>query len=396
MATWLSLLSITVVLLSHFSHGFIVYIEQRYPGLSLSILVDDAKQMSSTYRKGIEVIREVISGAFVEIDSSHLMTLNRIVRPFNDSHPASTPLPAALPQAMLISTTDLSKAVSTSDIPHPPKARDLTPTPVESDTGAEVVPKAVAASTPVPGAAKPLPKLDSGLLARVIKENETFLFAGDSLMQGVAPHVRRVLCGNRKTRCDDLSKPSSGLSQTSFHDWPGAIRQAFAKQSYSAVFVFMGANDPWDFIDQKQRVRYGSHEWKRIYEERARSIAISAREAGAELYWVGLPSMRPPRLKVATAVQNEVFAKVTTEEGGRYIPPHGLVDDGGDEFIPSIRTDDGRRVVVRLDDGVHFTIAGQKRIADAILANVLDLRSKVSVEPGDSTTSVEAGSGESL
>ena len=199
---------------------------------------------------------------------------------------------------------------------------------------------------------------------------EHVLFVGDSLMQGVAPHVRRVLCNRPESGCTDLSRPSSGLSQRWFHDWPRVVAEAFSRQRYTVMVVFLGANDPWDMIDGASRIRYGTEAWKSAYTERARRILRTAREAGARVFWVGLPNMQVPRLQEGSFLQNEIFARVVQEEGGVFIPTREVVGDGSDTFNRYVRLADGRVVAVRVDDGVHFTLAGQRLIAEAVLARL--------------------------
>jgi hypothetical protein len=199
---------------------------------------------------------------------------------------------------------------------------------------------------------------------------ERILFAGDSLMQGVAPHIRRSLCSGGGAHCVDLSKPSSGLSQRWFHDWPRTIAQTLERERFTVLIVFLGANDPWDMIDGARRIAFHSDVWRETYAERVRDIMRTARSSGTSVYWVGLPSMRVPRLHEGTFVQNRIFASVVQEEGGVFIPTRELLGDGADGFNRFLRLAGGREVAVRAEDGVHFTLTGQKLIADAVLASL--------------------------
>lgn len=224
-----------------------------------------------------------------------------------------------------------------------------------------------------PGGASPAVGLSPGKAgaAPVGAPGERVLFVGDSLMQGVAPHVRRVLCNRPDSRCTDLSQPSTGLSQRWFHDWPRAVADALARERYTVLVVFLGANDPWDMIDGSSRIRFGTDAWQAAYTERVRSIVRTARNSGARVYWVGLPSMRLARLQEGSYVQNDIFTRVVGEEGGVFISTREVVGDGSATYSRFVKLADGRAVVVRLDDGVHFTLAGQRMIADAVLARLV-------------------------
>ena len=211
-------------------------------------------------------------------------------------------------------------------------------------------------------------------VASVINPDDRFLFVGDSLMQGVAPHLRRTLCGNKRASCDDMSKPSTGLTYKSFYDWPAVVAQAFEKNRYSALFVFLGANDPWDFRMDQRSIRFRSSEWDTIYGSRVREVVQTARSHGAEVFWVGLPTMKLARLNEGQKIQNRIFAEQVTEGGGVIVDTHGVVDDGGPEFSRAIRLPDGRESTMRLEDGVHFTIPAQKRISNALVARFVEYR----------------------
>lgn len=232
--------------------------------------------------------------------------------------------------------------------------------PPQADAAAPVRPKETAIAVRAPMAPKEVPALSG----------ERILFAGDSLMQGVAPHIRRSLCSGQGAQCVDLSKPSSGLSQRWFHDWPRTIAQTLERERFTSLIVFLGANDPWDMIDGAKRIAFHSDVWRETYAERVRDIMRTARARGTTVYWVGLPSMRVPRLHEGTFVQNRIFAAVVQEEGGVFIPTRELLGDGADGFTRFLRLAGGREVAVRAEDGVHFTLAGQQLIADAVLASL--------------------------
>ncbi|MNY78126.1 hypothetical protein D3C86_2182500 [compost metagenome] len=42
----------------------------------------------------------------------------------------------------------------------------------------------------------------------------------------------------------------------------------------------------------------------------------------------------------------------------------------GDEFSYTLQDSQGKRVKTRVDDGIHFTITGQKLIAEQILSKI--------------------------
>ena len=81
------------------------------------------------------------------------------------------------------------------------------------------------------------------------------LFAGDSMMQGIAPLAIAEL--RKKYPAGlfvDLSQQSTGLSVNRYFDWPAKIQEESLKQGFNIVVIFLGPNDPWDIYES--RVKY--------------------------------------------------------------------------------------------------------------------------------------------
>ena len=65
----------------------------------------------------------------------------------------------------------------------------------------------------------------------VLKKGNKVFFAGDSLMQGVAPFVQKHLKQEYGVQSVNLSKQSTGLSYPNFFDWPKTIEQTLQKRT---------------------------------------------------------------------------------------------------------------------------------------------------------------------
>lgn len=70
--------------------------------------------------------------------------------------------------------------------------------------------------------------------AAAIRSGDKVFFAGDSLMQGVAPFVQKSLKQQYGIESANLSKQSTGLSYPSFFDWPKTIEETLKKHPKSA------------------------------------------------------------------------------------------------------------------------------------------------------------------
>ena len=96
----------------------------------------------------------------------------------------------------------------------------------------------------------------------VLGQGDKVFFAGDSMMQGVAPFVERSLKKQYGIQSVNLSKQSTGLSYPKFFDWPNTIEQTLKQQTdIRLLVVFLGPNDPWDFPKGKKYLKFASPEW---------------------------------------------------------------------------------------------------------------------------------------
>lgn len=200
---------------------------------------------------------------------------------------------------------------------------------------------------------------------------QRILFAGDSMMQGVAPLVRRELA---KRYPDwfmlDLSRQSTGLTVRRYFDWPSRIIEEMDAQKLSLVVVFLGPNDPWDLVVDGRRHVFPSPEWAQQYAMRVDEILSAARERGVKVIWIGLPAMREGRILQGAVVQNQVFYSRAKAWGTDYLatePLIGALSEPFQKFMPDAA---GQPVNLRAGDGVHFAPAGLQRIQQALLAHI--------------------------
>jgi hypothetical protein len=210
----------------------------------------------------------------------------------------------------------------------------------------------------VPGAGVALGKADS------------VLFVGDSLMQGVAPHVHASLYKHYAIRSLNLSRQSTGLAYPDFFDWPKRIKETFHEApEIKLMIVFLGPNDPWDFPHRKGKpyLKFKSEDWESVYRARIREVIEIARENGAKVFWLEVPCMRKKELDTSMSYLNRLFSEEVEKSGELFLPTGKILGCDEGQFS-SFMNSNGKKKKSRIDDGVHFTIAGQRKIADEILS----------------------------
>ncbi|QMT40414.1 DUF459 domain-containing protein [Neisseria shayeganii] len=199
-------------------------------------------------------------------------------------------------------------------------------------------------------------------------------FAGDSMMEGIAPHLQRRLRSEYGIQSVNLSRQSTGLSYPQFFDWPAVIeKQLQDDPDIKLLVVFLGPNDPWDFPNPQQPgsgyLKFQSPEWEQVYRQRIDRIVQAARRADVQLVWLGIPLMKGSKLNTQMRYLDGIMA---SELQGKaiWLPTDRLL--GGSEngeYRDSIELD-GRSVRVRSKDGIHFTLKGQQFLADHLAAYI--------------------------
>lgn len=203
----------------------------------------------------------------------------------------------------------------------------------------------------------------------VLSAGDQLFFVGDSLMQGVAPKVKQTLYKAHKIGGIDLSKQSTGLSYPKFFNWPQVVEETLQKNAnIKAMFVFLGPNDPWDFPvkGQKYYLRFKSEAWEAAYRERIQRILKAAQSKQIPVVWLGVPCMRKTKLHKDVIYLNGLYADEVKRFNGHFIPTYDLLGCSEEKYSAYAKTAQGN-AKVRTDDGIHFTVRGQKMLADRII-----------------------------
>lgn len=200
----------------------------------------------------------------------------------------------------------------------------------------------------------------------VLHQGDKVFFAGDSLMQGVAPFMQKYL-KQAGINSINLSKQSTGLAYPNFFDWPKTIEQILQKSpDIRLLVIFLGPNDPWDIPNPKggPYLRFKSEEWRDIYQSRITRILETARTHNVQVIWLGVPYMKAQKLNEQMRYLNEVL--VTALQGKAiWLPTEKLLSNGTGHYVDSITV--AQKILrVRSKDGIHFSPSGQKILAEYI------------------------------
>ena len=198
------------------------------------------------------------------------------------------------------------------------------------------------------------------------------LFAGDSLMQGVAPQLQRSLHETYGIDSINLSKQSTGLAYPSAFDWPATIETALdGDPEIRLVVVMLGPNDPWDMADPahpgRTYLKFESPAWEAVYRARVARILDAAKAHDASVLWIGAPGMKREQLDTQMAWLMPVIRDEVTRHGAVFVDTRPLLSMPGQPYSDAIMVD-GQLVKMRSGDGIHFSPSGQAYIAKHVQA----------------------------
>jgi hypothetical protein len=202
------------------------------------------------------------------------------------------------------------------------------------------------------------------------------LFAGDSMMQGLAPlTIPQIKKSYPKGFFSDQSKQSTGLTVRRYFDWPTRIKEEIDDKRFDTLVIFLGPNDPWDIYEGGKRLIFPSDDWIAKYRSRVVEVMEYCRSKHVRVVWIGLPNMRDERLQKGASVENRIFREEAKNFGFDYLSTEEIIGPLNEPFRKYIDDPQKGRVTVRADDGIHFTPSGL-RLINATLVELL--RGKIS------------------
>ena len=147
------------------------------------------------------------------------------------------------------------------------------------------------------------------------------------------------------------------------------LEDAFELEDYSVVIVFLGANDPWDMTIQGRYIRFGSEPWATVYRERVARIINTAAQHRARLVWLGVPPLGREDLVGKAPKLNAIYAEEADKMPlfARFVATDPTLTADGSSFTKFLELPDRGSVMVRTDDGVHFTTQGHRLLANLTL-----------------------------
>lgn len=206
----------------------------------------------------------------------------------------------------------------------------------------------------------------------------TVLLLGDSLLvTSFGESLEQSLNALPGTHCVRRARSSTGLARPDFYDWMAAGREAVERHHPDAVVIILGGNDGQDLTDTKGkgRVHWGSAEWETAYRQRVLDFLDVLAAPGRKLLWIELPVTGLKSFERKLVLIRRVLREaVVSREDATHLDTKPFFTDPKGELLLEASVEGFRKPMrLRMDDGVHFTLAGGRYFASKVYPAVLEL-----------------------
>nr|WP_238539833.1 SGNH family hydrolase [Corallococcus macrosporus] len=202
------------------------------------------------------------------------------------------------------------------------------------------------------------------------------LLLGDSLIAtGFGEYLQAQLDAHPRIQSARRAKSSTGLARPDFFDWMNVGREEVERHQPDVVVVILGGNDGQSLQDTQggKPIHWGHAEWEAAYRQRMKDFLTVLAKPGRKIVWLELPTTGLKRfeqkLRIIRAVQREV---ISSREDAVHLDTHPFFTDAKGRALRQARVEGFRRPMrLRMQDGVHFTVAGGRYFANKVYPEVL-------------------------
>lgn len=230
---------------------------------------------------------------------------------------------------------------------------------VSNNNNTDIVSKNVLVSEPVSETEK-----TQGVVKEASKsiKVDSILTVGDSLMSEIASGLRYRL--DKSIKVKDIHKSSTGLTNSEYYDWPSVASNAARDYQPDLIIIHMGGNDGQDMKLGNKWIHIDDPLWSDTYYKRATNMINKIKQASPNSYivWLGLPAMRDAKFARKQDIIREAQRKAAIDSGVEYIDGK----KGLGQTYEKQGMFEGKRVVLRRTDGIHYSREGGEVLAHLI------------------------------
>lgn len=188
---------------------------------------------------------------------------------------------------------------------------------------------------------------------------------GDSMGDGVWAALYREFRNDAGVEVTKFSEVSTGLSRYDYVNIQAKTTRQLDETPVDVAVVVFGTNDAQGIDDGGTIHDFGTPGWKAAYGRRIDDLIGLFRSRGVVVYWVGMPRMKRDGFDGRMAIVNEVVEARMKALGVPYMETVGLTSDAEGAYLPYAEVD-GRRRLMRANDGIHMSMDGYLRLAGPV------------------------------
>ena len=207
------------------------------------------------------------------------------------------------------------------------------------------------------------------------------LIAGDSMIAGgFGMFLERAL---RKTHGYDVARrgrSSSGMARPDFFNWTKEANRLVEERKPDVTLLMFGGNDVQGlYMGKGEWIRWGEPGWNEEYARRVVGLCDIFAPDEQQLFWVGLPIMRPEKFRGRCAHVNTIFrAEMALRRNALFIDTWDLLTDDEGNYLDKMKvkvSDDAEPKLerVRAHDGIHLSADGAGVVKRHVLTKMLPI-----------------------
>ena len=226
-------------------------------------------------------------------------------------------------------------------------------------------------------AVAPAPEAPAAPVAPAEKPRKVLLLGDSLIVTSFGESLEERLNAQPGVHAVRRAKSSTGLARPDFFDWMAVGREEVERNQPDVVVVIMGGNDGQGLTDGhgKAQAQWGAAHWEATYRQRTVDFLRTLEAPGRRLLWVELPVTGLPRFERKLSLIRRVLREaVTGHASATHLDTRPFFTDAKGHLLKEAPVEGFRKPMrLRMEDGVHFTLAGGRYFAGKVHPEVVRL-----------------------
>ncbi len=190
---------------------------------------------------------------------------------------------------------------------------------------------------------------------------------GDSMASDLYTGLYRDMQVYPNVTVSKFTQPATGLARYDFVNIQAKTQGQLANADLDVAIIAFGTNDAQGMEIDGTVHPFGSDGWKAIYGKRVDDLIALLKSRDIAVYWVGNPRMRSDPFNAKMQIINDLVRSRMQAANVTFIDMVPLTADAQGGYEAYGQDSNGRRVLMRKDDGMHLSLAGVMHVSGNIV-----------------------------